>query len=97
MLLLDYLALLNSNQNPITGTGDRPNHLCTESCNWCFCDELVSDQKRYVRVLAVLNFLKFYVLYALFELFGLLCVVSSLDVFIGDLKWLKAGIVVLLM
>ena len=56
-----------------------------------------SDQKRYVRVLAVLNFLKFYVLYALFQLFGLLCVVSSLDVFIGDLKWLKAGIVVLLM
>jgi len=97
MLLLDYLALLNSNQNPITGTGDRPNHLCTESCNWCFCDELVSDQKRYVRVLAVLNFLKFYVLYAFFQLFGLLCVVSSLDVFIGDLKLLKAGIVVLLM
>jgi hypothetical protein len=56
-----------------------------------------SDQKRYVRVLAVLNCLKFYVLYAFFQLFGLLCVVSSLDVFIGDLKLLKAGIVVLLM
>ena len=50
----------------------------------------------YLWVLVVLNFLKFYVLYAFFQLLGLLCVVSSLDVFIGHMEFLKAGIVVLL-
>ena len=37
-----------------------------------------------------------YVLYAFFQFFGLLCVVSSLDVCVGDMKLLLAGIVVLL-
>ena len=37
-----------------------------------------------------------YVLYAFFQFFGRLCVVSSLDVCVGDMKLLLAGIVVLL-
>ena len=43
-----------------------------------------------------MKFLKFYVLYEFFQFFGLLCVVSSLDVNIGDTKLLQAGVVVLL-
>ena len=40
--------------------------------------------------------MQLYVLYAFFQFFGLLCVVSSLDVCVGDMKLLLAGIVVLL-
>ena len=40
--------------------------------------------------------MQLYVLYAFFQFFGRLCVVSSLDVCVGDMKLLLAGIVVLL-
>ena len=40
--------------------------------------------------------MQLHVLYAFFQFFGLLCVVSSLDVCVGDMKLLLAGIVVLL-
>ena len=49
-----------------------------------------------MRAFALLKFLKFYVLYEFFQFFGLLCVVASLDVSIGDMKLLQAGVVVLL-
>ena len=58
--------------------------------------EHVSGQKSYVRAFALLNFLEFDVLNEVCQFFGLLCVVYSLDVSIGDMKLLQAGVVVLL-
>ena len=67
-----------------------------KQCNEGINHDNVSGQQDYVRAFALLKFLKSYILYEFFQFFGLLCVVSSLGVSIGDMKLFQAGVVALL-